>query len=99
MPHIATQKKVHQNSVTYIPPTPASKGGKELDWRRLTGARQRRERLSVKGKTCGTRIALVAAVTVHCWCLSLDELGNYFNRWDTGYHPGAGQKKKSPQIV
>lgn len=27
---------------------------------------------------------LVAAVTVHCWCLSLGELGNYFSRWDTG---------------
>lgn len=98
VPHIATQKKVHQNSVTYIPPTPAyqdeeieGQEGTRLEETHRSQAEgkglacQRTERLSVKGRTCGTRIALVAAVTVRCWCLSLDELGNYFNRWDTGY--------------
>lgn len=97
MPHIATQKKVHQNSVTYIPPTPAYH---DEDFEGREGTRlacQRTEGLSVKGRTCGTRIALVAAVTVHCsvWAWMSWEITSIGGTLAISLgHPGAGQKKK-----
>lgn len=68
MPHTATQKKVHQNTVTYTPLTCAYQD-EEIEGQEETRleetpqsqaegkglACQRTERLSVRGRMCGAR--------------------------------------------